>query len=302
LKYLLENKAGVDGEIVYQGVIGRAENIALVGYLDVPMTRLPNEDVSIPDNFALIDTNAQAKNNPMPEGKRPIIVIDHHTNKDEGHGAFTDIRPSIGATSTMMTQYLQAANCEPPPKLATALLYGIKTDTLALSRNTTRADVNAYCYLSSMADIEAFLSFEQAEVPIGYFKGLASAMKNARAFENGLVVTFIKDLPYPDLVAEIADLFLRLNGSRYIIVLGLFEKRIHFSIRVKEENFDVNELAQVMAGEKGNAGGREQIAGGLIPLGDEAPDDQIDAVYGRIRDYFEISAEEIGQLLTDHKN
>jgi nanoRNase/pAp phosphatase (c-di-AMP/oligoRNAs hydrolase) len=109
-------------------------------------------------------------------------------------------------------------------------------------------------------------------------------------------------LPYPDLVAEIADLFLRLNGSKYIIVLGLFEKRIHFSIRVKEENFDVNELAQVMAGEKGNAGGREQIAGGLIPLGDEAPDDQIDAVYGRIRDYFEITAEEIGQLLTDHKN
>ena len=299
---MLEEKAGVAGEIVYQGVIGRAENVALVEYLDVPMVRLPTENASLPDNFALIDTNARAKNNPIPVGKRPIIVIDHHNNNSEdGQGYFTDIRPAIGATSTMMTQYLQAADCDPPTRLATALLYGIKTDTLALSRNTTRADVNAYCYLSSKADIEAFLSFEQAEVPIGYFKGLAAAMNNAKAYDNGLVVTFIKDLPYPDLVAEIADLFLRLNGSKCIIALGLFEKRIHFSIRAKEEDLDVNELAKAVAGKEGNAGGRETIAGGLITLGDEDPAEQVKAVYGRIHDFFDISEVDVGQSFATHK-
>jgi nanoRNase/pAp phosphatase (c-di-AMP/oligoRNAs hydrolase) len=146
------------------------------------------------------------------------------------------------------------------------------------------------------------LAFEHAEVPLGYFKGLAEAMNNARAYENGLVVTFIKDLPYPDLVAEIADLFLRLNGSNCIIVLGLFEKRIHFSIRAKEEELDVNELAKIVAGEEGNAGGRETIAGGLITIGDDDPDEVVEDVYGRIRNYFDISEESAGQSFTEHRD
>ncbi len=298
LKFLLEEKVGLVGDIVYQGVIGRAENVALVEYLDVSLQQLPDGEIMAPENFALIDTHPQAKNNPIPDGMIPLIVIDHHNNYENGQAKYSDVRPNIGATATMMTQYLQAADCKPPQRLATALLYGIKTDTLALSRNTTRADVNAYCYLSSLSDIDAFLSFEKAEVSPGYFQGLAAAMTGARAYENGLIITYLEELPYPDLVAEIADLMLRLAESAYIVALGVFDEQIHFSIRTKEQQIDVNQLAQTVAGQGGSAGGRETIAGGQIPLDDSDPEKLIEKINKRILDYFDISPDVEGEKLT----
>lgn len=288
LQFLLEKKAGLEADIVYQGVIGRAENKALVEYMGVSLRQLDKDNPALPENLALIDTHTEAKNNPLPEGKTPLIVIDHHNNYVEGRALFSDIRPTVGATATMMTQYLQAAECKPPRWLATALLYGIKTDTMALSRNTTLADVNAYCYLSSLADIDAYLSFEQAQVPAGYFQGLAAAMTGARVYGDGLLIIYSRDLPYPDLVAEIADLMLRLEGSKYVICMGIFEKRLHFSIRTSDEDVDVNRLAKTIAGSEGNAGGRDTIAGGQIELDDDNPDALVERIHQRILEFFDI--------------
>jgi nanoRNase/pAp phosphatase (c-di-AMP/oligoRNAs hydrolase) len=264
------------------------------------MTRLNDGDESLflSENLALIDTHPESKNNPIPEGKIPLIVIDHHNNYSKDKACYSDVRPGIGATSTILTQYLEAADCHPYEQLATALLYGIKTDTMALSRNTTTADVNAYCYLSSLADIEVFQSFEKAQVPAGYFKGLAAAMTGAKVYDNGLTITYLKDLPYPDLVAEIADLFLRLEGSQHILSMGTFEEVLHFSIRTTDEQLDVNKLAQVVADSDGSAGGREMIAGGQIPLDDEEPEELVKRLNQRILDYFKISQDAEGEQIT----
>lgn len=297
LEYLLEQKANLQADIVYQGVIGRAENKALVEYLGVPLRQLPDENPNLPENLALVDTHTAAKNNPISEGKRPLIVIDHHNNYLNGRAVFTDIRPSIGATSTLLTEYLRAADCKPPRRLATALLYGIKTDTLALSRNTTTADVNAYCYLSTLADIDAFLSFDQAQVPAGYFKGLAVAMSGARVYPGGLVISHLSDLPYPDLVAEVADLLLRLEGSQWVICHGIFDQRLHFSIRTLDETINVNHLAQTIAGNEGSAGGRETIAGGQIPLDGTDPQTLVQEINSRIFKFFNLSPDTEGELL-----
>ncbi|MFZ0546419.1 MAG: bifunctional oligoribonuclease/PAP phosphatase NrnA [Candidatus Promineifilaceae bacterium] len=299
LKYLLERKVGLQAEVVYQGVIGRAENKALVDYLDVPLRQLPDENPQLPENLALVDTHTSAKNNPLSEGGTlPLIVIDHHNNHQDDQAVFSDIRPNVGATSTMMTEYLRAADCDPPHRLATALLYGIKTDTQALSRNTTTADVIAYCYLSTLADIDAYLSFDQAQVPAGYFRGLAAAMAGIKVYEGGLVTTYLPEMSYPDLVAEIADLLLRLEGCQLAICLGTFEKRLHFSIRSRSDGVDVEALAQVIAGEDGNAGGRDTIAGGQIPLNDDDPEKLVEAINQRILEFFNISPEANGELLS----
>lgn len=297
LKFLLEKEAGLQVDIVYQGVIGRAANKAFVEYLGLPLRQLPGENLILPDNLALVDTHTQAENNPIPKTQMPLIVIDHHNNYLDGQAVFSDIRPNIGATSTMLTEYLKAADLKPSKRLATALLYGIKTDTLALSRNTTTADVNAYCALSGLADIDAFLSFDQAQVSPGYFQGLAAAMAGARVYQDSLIVTYLKNLAYPDLVAEIADLMLRLDGSEVVISMGIFEKTLHFSIRTLDEKLDVNRLAKTVAGEGGNAGGREMIAGGQIPLSNHNPEELVQEINRRILKYFKIPPETEGELI-----
>ena len=70
-------------------------------------------------------------------------------------------RPGLGSTSTILTQYLQAANVEPPLPLATALFYGIKTITMGLSRDTSSADAAAYSYLQPRIDVAALAKIEQ---------------------------------------------------------------------------------------------------------------------------------------------
>ena len=57
------------------------------------------------------------------------IVIDHHPCAGDITADFVDVREQYGATSTMMTEYLRGAKITPSQKLATALFYGIKTDT-----------------------------------------------------------------------------------------------------------------------------------------------------------------------------
>lgn len=297
LQFLLEKKAGLKADIVYQGVIGRAENKALVKYLNVPLRQLPDDNPKLPKNLALVDTHTQAKNNPIPDTFTPLVVIDHHNNYVDGTAVFSDIRPNVGATATIMVQYLQAADMNPPRRLATALLYGIKTDTMALSRNTTTADVNAYCYLSGLADIDVFLTFEQAQVPAGYFQGLAAAMAGARLFENGLIFTYLSELPYPDLVAEIAELMLRFEGSKVVICLGVYEESLHFSIRTLDDQIDVNCLAQTVAGEGGSAGGREKIAGGQILLDNNDPEKLAEEIKQRILTFFRLPSLTKGEAI-----
>ena len=76
------------------------------------------------------------------------LIIDHHPLTDltgaVGPAIFCDIRPGVGATSTMMTRFLQALRVRPSPRLATALLYGIRTDTAAFERSGGEDDLRAY--------------------------------------------------------------------------------------------------------------------------------------------------------------
>ena len=95
---------------------------------------------------------------------------------------------------------------EPPPWLATALFYGIKTDTMGLGRGASMPDVAAYYYLQPLVDIEALMEIERAQVPASYFKSFVTAFQAARVF-NSVVLSYIGTMSYPDQAAKIADLF-----------------------------------------------------------------------------------------------
>ena len=56
--------------------------------------------------------------------RRADIVIDHHPGYTADNAAFEDVRVGYGATATIMTEYLIAAEEQISERLATALLYG----------------------------------------------------------------------------------------------------------------------------------------------------------------------------------
>ncbi len=165
LRYLVAEIFGVEAQIMYHGIIGRAENKAMVRYLKHPLKRLHQKDIDQEIPIALIDTQPDAGNHPLVKNIQARIVIDHHAWRETSSLAhFVDVRPEIGATAIILTEYTQAANLDIPLFLATALFYGIKTDTKGLARGASPNDTAAYFYLQPKMDVEALAQIERAQV------------------------------------------------------------------------------------------------------------------------------------------
>jgi len=272
LRYLLGEVLGLECRILYRGIVGRAENKALLRYLDNPLSRLPVADPCPPLPLALIDTQPGAGNNSLSNDCDLRIVFDHHPYREETRQApFSDVRPKIGAASTMLTEYLRAAGITPPAWLATTLFYGIKTDTMGLSRGTYQDDVDAYFFLQPSIEIDALAQIERAQVPPQYFRSLVAALQAARVYDN-LLLSYVGRLAYPGLAAEMADLMLRLEGAEWVVCYGAYKEELILSIRTTRDS-QADQVVQQIVGELGTAGGHGALAGGQIPFIDQDPDD-----------------------------
>src|SRR5262249_22605327 len=111
------------------GMIARAENREMVERLPVPL--VPVESVPVGASTAVVMVDSQPfTGRRFSEANMPHVVIDHHETPGVLTGVlFRDIRPNLGATSTMVTGYLLERHVAIPPRLATALLYGIDSET-----------------------------------------------------------------------------------------------------------------------------------------------------------------------------
>ncbi len=272
LGFLLAQRTRADCTIAYQGIVGRAENRALVRYLGHPLRPLTDADLGAHAGIALVDTQPGAGNNALPRGAGVSIVIDHHTWRDAtAKAAYVDVRAGAGATSTVLVEYLQAAGLEPEPLLATALFYGIKTDTRGLSRGAGPADTAAYLYLQPLVDTQALAEIEYAQVPASYFRSFDATLRRARVYD-GVVIAYVGRMAYPDLAAEMARLLLRLEASRWVVCMGVHQDVLILSARTQSTTRGADEVVQAIIGDEGTAGGHGPMAGGQLPLKGKDPE------------------------------
>jgi nanoRNase/pAp phosphatase (c-di-AMP/oligoRNAs hydrolase) len=298
LKFLLANKLGFESHISYGGIIGRAENKALIRCLGHPLRHLTNLSLDETIPIAFVDTQPGAGNNALPAGAAVAIVIDHHPWQEATSMAgFVDVRHKVGATSTILTEYLQAAGLEPTPLLATALFYGIKTDTRGLGRsNVCPADVAAYLYLQPRLEVEVFAEIEYAQVPVDYFRSFDTALRAVRTY-NGVVIAHIGQTKYPDIAAETADFLLPLEGSRWVICTGVYEGVLILSVRTPRWQGEAGQLAQAIVGRDGVAGGHGVMAGGQVPLRGRDPAQVVQQLGQRALQYLKVTPEVAGRPL-----
>ena len=215
-----------------------------------------------------MDTQPGAGNNALPDNQKASIVIDHHAlQTDQQNADFIDVRSDLGASSTILTDYLLEAEINIPAQLATVLFFGIKTDTRGLSRNTSPSDVKAYFYLQSRIDVNALAMIEQAQVPLAYYRSIYNAIHAGRVFDDDTVIAYIGKLSYPDLGAELADFFMRLKGVKWVLCTGVFRDELILSMRSRSRKKGAGQLISKIIGDIGTAGGHGNMAGGHIKLG-----------------------------------
>ena len=248
------------------GLVGRADNRALVRYLGLNLLNVRQINPNDYDLIALVDTQPGTGNNSLGENIVPHIVIDHHPIRRRTRSSeFFDIRRHYGATSTILYEYLKVARMEMTVPVATALLYGIRSDTNDLGREASPADVTAFLELYPSANKRILGRLAMERLPREYFQIMAVALKNARTYGNG-VVTNLGVIDNPDMIGELADLLLRNEESEWAMCYGVYADTLLISLRTTVVQADAGKLMHRIVGRRGTGGGHSAMAGGQIPL------------------------------------
>ncbi len=266
LRELANRTAGLNCQFAYGGTIGRAENRELAHYLGFTFHLFTGIKHQKSDLIALVDTQPAAGNNPLPEGVQPDIIIDHHPAIEASRGvAFTDIRENYGSTSTIMWEYLREAKIIPDMPIATALLYGIRSDTQDLGREATRADIDAIGALYPLANKRMLGQIQQGRVPSAYYQMLSTALSNTRIYSHVLICD-IGSIDNADMIGEVADLLLRHEEVDWVMCYGFCDGRMLISFRTQDSNLDAGDVARKVVYKLGTGGGHERMAGGQITI------------------------------------
>jgi nanoRNase/pAp phosphatase (c-di-AMP/oligoRNAs hydrolase) len=217
----------------------------------------------------MVDTQPGTGNNSLPENCIPDIVIDHHPFLNSTRRArLIDVRSRYGATATIILEYLVHMGIKPNMRLATALLYAIRSDTQDFDREAGRADIDAVTYLFPIANKRMLGEIQRGSVEISYFQMLAAALKDARIYNNYIIASLGR-ITNPDMIAEVADLLNRDEGINCTICFGFYRKKMLLSVRTSEPDKRADRIIRHIVAGKGTGGGHYMYAGGQITLKNE---------------------------------
>jgi nanoRNase/pAp phosphatase (c-di-AMP/oligoRNAs hydrolase) len=262
---VLLNRTRSGATIATFGRVMRAENRAMLRVLDIDVERIVPQAVRNYDRVAMVDVQ------PRFFEERVFgevdLVIDHHPQEHEVRAALKDVRPAYGATASIMTEYLRAAEVKITSRLATALLYAIRTDTQDLERDATHADVAAFAFLHGLANHRALRQIERPELGDAGLDLFADGIRRRRVVD-GVVFSHLGRIPYPELAAQFADLLLQLQGSDWAVVSGTVNGELHVSVRNTGYVSAAGELVRRAFGDLGSAGGHRAMAKAVVRLAD----------------------------------
>ncbi len=261
----------VESSIYYGGTISHQKNRALVNLLDIDLINIKTREevmkaVRSAGKIALIEASIPSKNNILPIEVIPNLIFDHHQiDISSVKGDFVDIQPKIGATATMMTKYIRQLNIKPDVSLATALLYGIRTDTKEFTRNTTPDDFEAAGYLTPLVDTTVMSQLEFPPMRLETLDIIGRAIRNKR-IRGSYLVSFVEFITDRDALPQAAEMMLQLEGVYTVLVFGINDDKVQLSARSSDTRVNLGLILQSAFGEL-NSGGHATMAAGSINLG-----------------------------------
>jgi nanoRNase/pAp phosphatase (c-di-AMP/oligoRNAs hydrolase) len=234
---------GVDCDIVHLPLVSRAENRAMVNLLDLPVSRLEGpEDLERYGAMSLVDANSLEL--PRSAGLPCVSIVDHHSVGGKLDADFVDIRPSVGATSTIYTEYLWQSPTRAfetggiATRLATALAYGIRSDTDDLL-HATAADLHALGDLTGHVDNDMLTTLLRYAIPASSMRIMRRALEEMEVEGTWAFAGVGEVRPQDrDAIGQAADFLLRRDGIRTVITFGLVDGSIDGSLRTTDPALD----------------------------------------------------------------
>jgi nanoRNase/pAp phosphatase (c-di-AMP/oligoRNAs hydrolase) len=271
----LAASVGITVDISHLPTVSRPENRAMVNLLELPLVRLATpSDLDRYSAMSLVDANALDR----PEFcTLPCVsIVDHHSASGKLAADFVDLRTDVGSTSTIYTEYLRAtpgvlAADGLAPRLATALAYGIRSDTDDLLAATPR-DLEALAHLTPFVDRDVLAMLSRYAISAASMNVTGRALE-AMQLEGTWAFAGVGPVRAQDrdAIGQAADFLVRREGLRTVITYGLVDGFIDGSLRTTDPSLDpaawLKEAFGV--GQLGlpYGGGRRGKGGFQIPLG-----------------------------------
>lgn len=266
---LVKELGGPKCNMFYKGDISHPQNKSMVNILGIEMQKVSEIDITKYSAFVVLDTDLQSTGFAKDELQAPHIRIDHHDMRPAEALAIEDIRP-VGSTCSIIFDYLKAANIDMSlyPDVTTALVLGIKTDTLEFStENTSNLDYEAFRALIPYVDRAKMAKLTKYLLPQSLFEHEARAFSN-HIIKNSVLITSVGHISplRRDDIPMVADRFSRMDAISTVIVVGFIEDYMVASVRSQDSRINVYDLCCAIFG-KDFCGAKAGSGGAKVPLG-----------------------------------
>jgi nanoRNase/pAp phosphatase (c-di-AMP/oligoRNAs hydrolase) len=248
--------------IARTNIVKRPDNLALMGFLKMHMVHL--SEINLKDYTVLAMVDSQPHHMESLSTVKFDVVIDHHP-VGKNTARFQDVRSDYGATSTIMLEYLRAAKIKPSRSLATALFYGIKTDTNNFARQGMVEDVRAFRFLFPLINQNMINKIEKSELTRADLKHYQRALERVK-IRKDLAFLYMGRVDNPDILVMMADFFMKIHDINTSIAAGLSKDQIVVIFRVAGHRKNAGKMASAAFASYGSAGGHKAMARAEVPI------------------------------------
>jgi nanoRNase/pAp phosphatase (c-di-AMP/oligoRNAs hydrolase) len=289
----IADTVGVSMDILTFEVLSRPDNAAFVQLLGIPFRRVVARLPRVPyAGFAVVDR----QNARLPVAHKaglPLVAhVDHHA-PSRMRALFSHQSTTVGSTSTLMAHHFSNVlaggklDADEAGRVATALAYGIRTDTTDYL-NANAADHEAAARLAPLVSTELMRAIALTPVGRPFLETLANALRST-VTEAGLAVAWAGRVGRNarDTIGQSADFLIRGEGTHVCVVFGLVNGSVVGSLRSSDPSLDPNrfldEALSTSLGFPVDCGGRTYSGGFMIPVS-SLPSAEGDAVRAVVAD------------------
>ncbi|MFP4169089.1 MAG: DHH family phosphoesterase [Desulfonatronovibrionaceae bacterium] len=266
LKRMIFNRVGHVG-LAHVNEISRPDNLAMIKLLRIPVQRYTPLLAAQFDRFALVDSQPHHSTSFSKLGFS--LIIDHHPLSKENpvDAQFAEIKPDYGSNSSILTEYLYNMKIRPGKLLATALAYGIKTDTQSFERQFNDVDIKAFRYLTKFYNPLLLRKIVRSELRKEWLKYFSRAFKRLKIIDQGVAVS-MGEVDSPDILVILADFFLKVHNISWDVIGGVCAGKLVIILRGDGLRKDMGKMAERLFSDCGTAGGHRSMARAEINLVD----------------------------------
>lgn len=255
---------GVESDLIYSGRIGHQQNRALVNILNAEMLKAKDVDFEDYSAYAMVDV-ATRGNCSLPENIDPTIILDHHSAvSSRAEAEYEDIL-KVGATATIVTNYMRYAQTEIGEALATALTFAILTDTMNFTRGATHHDFSTLEFLLPLISNDLLQKFSSPPLSADTLEVIRKAIRSSR-LKGGYLISNVGEVKDRDAIAQAADYLLRREGVLTTLIYGIEGDSVYISGRTTDVRLHIGKLMKDLYSGIGEAGGHPTLGGGEISL------------------------------------